>query len=116
MQERRRFIRVKTPVMVQFPHPSTMKTERSYTQDVSDTGIRFPTTVKLQIGQELALTMQLPYEHPSEFQATGQVIWVREVARFGGVQYDVGLRFRWIEDPDRQRLGRYLQAVFTGNV
>ena len=116
MEERRRYIRVKTPVMIEFPNPVTMKTERSFTVDVSDTGVRFPTAVRMQVGQELPLTFQMPYEHPASFQATGQVAWVREIARMGAPQYEIGVRFRWIEDPARQRLGKYLQAVFSGNL
>jgi len=111
MQERRRHIRVETPVLVEFPNPETMKTERSFTQDVSETGMRFPTAVKLQVGQQLALTLELPF-HDATMHATGDVVWIREVARLGAPQYDVGVRFRWIEDPDRHRLLRHL-ATFS---
>ena len=107
MQERRRHVRVETPVLIEFPAPGTMKTERSYTQDVSEAGMRFPTAVKLEIGQELPLTLQLPFQDVN-FHATGEVVWIREIARLGAPQYDVGVRFRWIEDPDRQRLTRHL--------
>ena len=110
MQERRRHIRVKVPVLVEFPQPGTYKTERSFTQDISDTGLHFPTTVKLAIGQELALTLRLPYAD-SPMQATGEVMWIREVARHGDTQYEVGLRFRWIEDPDQQRLNRFFATL-----
>ena len=110
MQERRGQIRVNVPVLVEFPQPGTYKTERSFTQDISDTGLRFPTTAKLSIGQELALTLRLPYAD-SPMQATGEVVWIREVARHGDTQYDVGLRFRWIEDPDQQRLNRFFETI-----
>lgn len=111
MQERRRHIRLQTPVIVEFPSPETMKTERSFTQDVSESGMRFPTAVKLQIGQELPLALQLPFGDQS-MHATGEVIWIRQVSRLGAPQYDVGVRFRWIEDPDRQRLVRHLTELF----
>ena len=110
MQERRRYLRVETPVLVEFPGPGTMKTERSYTQDVSETGMRFPTTVRLSVGQELPITLQLPFQG-APFHTTGEVVWVREMSRLGAPQYDVGLRFRWIEDPDRQRLARHLASI-----
>jgi Tfp pilus assembly protein PilZ len=87
-----------------------MKTERSYTQDVSEAGMRFPTAVKLEIGQELPLTLQLPFQD-GNFHATGEVVWIREIARLGAPQYDIGVRFRWIEDPDRQRLTRHLTII-----
>ena len=110
MQERRKHIRVDTPVLVEFPAPGTMKTERSYTMDVSEAGMRFPTTVKLSLGQELPLTLQLPFQDGT-FHATGEVVWVREIARHGAPQYEIGVRFQWIEDPDRQRLVRHLTTI-----
>ena len=115
MEERRRYIRVETPVLVEFPHPATMKTERSFTQDVNESGMRFPTAVKLQVGQELALTLELPF-HDAMMHATGEVLWIRETSRLGAPQYDVGVRFRWIEDPDRQKLMRHLSSLFPRRV
>ena len=111
MQEHRRHVRISTPVLVEFPNPETMKTERSFTQDVSETGIRFPTAVKLQVGQELPLTLELPFNH-SMMHATAEIVWIREISRLGAPQYEVGVRFRWIEDPDRARLNHHLQTFF----
>lgn len=115
MQERRRQIRVETPILVAFPNPETMKTERSFTQDVSESGMRFPTAVKLQVGQELALTLELPFQDAT-LHATGEILWIREVCRLGAPQYDVGVRFRWIEDPDQHRLARHLASLFPRRV
>ena len=101
--------------MVEFPDPETLKTERSFTQDVSESGMRFPTTVKLQVGQEIPLTLELPF-YNSTMHATGEILWIREISRLGAPQYDVGVRFRWIEDPDRQRLARHLSSLFPGKL
>lgn len=111
MFERREHIRVETPVIVEFPNPGTMKTERSFTQDVSESGMRFPSAVRLQVGQELPMAIELPFGDAA-MHATGEVVWVREVSRLGPPQYEIGVRFRWIEDPDRQRLTRHLVSVF----
>ncbi len=115
MQERRQHVRLNSPVLIEFPNPTTWKTEQSFTHDISESGLRFPTEVKLQIGQELALTLELPFER-STFHATGEVIWIREIARLGETQYDVGLRYKWIEDPDRSRLERHLRTLFSTKV
>ncbi len=112
MEENRRFIRVDTPVVVEFPNPATMKTERSFTRDVSEAGMRFPTAVKLEIGQELPLALDLPFGNQA-MHATGQVVWIREISRVGPTQYEVGVRFVWVEDPDRQRLFRHLAGFIT---
>ena len=115
MQERRRHIRLDTPVLIEFPDPATMKTERSFTKDMSESGMRFPTSVKLEIGKELPLVLKLPFQDAT-LHATGEIIWIREVSRLGAPQYQVGVRFRWIEDPDRQRLLRHLTTFFRQGV
>ena len=115
MDERRQYVRVTTPVMIEFPDPLTLKTAQSFTQDVGVGGVRFPTDVRLQMGQSLALTLHLPF-HNTRFHATGEVVWVREIARLGFTQYEVGARFLWIDDPDRQRLTRHLQSVISSKV
>ena len=115
MQEKRRFIRITTPILLEFPSPGTFKTERSFTQDVSESGLRFPTPVRLQVGQQLPLTLELPFTGTS-MQAAGEVMWIREVSRLGAPQYDVGVRFQWIEDSDRQRLTRHLAGLFPSRL
>lgn len=115
MYERRQHIRMETPIIVEFPNPQTMKTERSFTQDVSESGTRFPTVVPLQLGQEVPLTLQLPF-HDEVLHVISEVVWIREVSRLGGPQYEVGLRFKWLEDPDRQRLVRHLSSLFPRRV
>ncbi len=115
MQERRQYVRITTPVLIEFPNPATWTTERSFTHDISEGGLRFPTDVKLQVGQELVLTLELPFKDTT-FHATGEIVWIREIARLGGVQYDVGIRFKWMDDPDHQRLNRFLHAFLPSRI
>ncbi|OGX49638.1 MAG: hypothetical protein A3G88_02825 [Omnitrophica WOR_2 bacterium RIFCSPLOWO2_12_FULL_63_16] len=102
-------------MLIEFPDPLTLKTAQSFTQDISVGGVRFPTDVRLQMGHALALTLHLPF-HNARFHATGEVVWLREIARLGSTQYEVGARFVWIDDPDRQRLTRHLQSVLSSKV
>jgi hypothetical protein len=115
MQERREFVRFRIPVLIEFPHPETCSTERSFTQDISTTGLRFPTPVQLTVGKELALTMELPFQSAA-FHATGEVVWIREIARLGATQYEVGLNFRWMEEHDRQRLSNCLHNFISAKL
>ena len=115
MDERRQYVRIGTPVLVEFPNPGTMTTERSFSQDVSESGMRFPTAVKLQMGQELPLALELPFQDAT-LHATGEIMWIREISRHGAPHYEVGVRFRWIEDPDRQRLTRHLARFFGSHL
>ena len=109
MRERRQHLRTTTPVLVEFVNPHTTKPERSFTQDVSEAGLRFPTSAKLHVGDQLSLALSVPFQN-STIRTNGRVTWVREIARLGGVQYEIGLQFAWIEDPDRQRLAHTLQT------
>jgi len=109
--ERRKLPRVATPLLIEFPHPETAQRERSFTQDITEAGMRFPTRVKLQIGQGLPLSLTLT-GRPATLRTMGEVIWLREIARHGAAQYEVGVRFQWIDDPDRQQLAQHLGATF----
>lgn len=115
MDERRRHVRVATTVLIEFPNPTTLKTERSFTQDISEMGMCFPTPVRMQVGRVLAFTLELPFQHGT-FHTTGRVIWVREIGRLGATQYEVGAGFRWTEPADRQRLARHLHSVLSSKV
>lgn len=115
MEEQRRHVRVTIPVLIEFPHPATLKTERSFTQDISELGVSFPTPVRLHVGHVLAFTLQLPFQNGT-FHTTGRVIWVREIGRLGATQYEVGAGFRWTEPADRQRLNRFLKNFLSSKV
>ena len=115
MLERREHSRLQTPVLVEFIDPYTAKPERSFTHDISVSGMRFPSEVKFQVGQDVPFALDLASEH-RPFRTTGQIIWIREVARLGATQYDVGVRFRWTEDPDLQRLSQFLQTSLSAQV
>jgi c-di-GMP-binding flagellar brake protein YcgR len=109
MQERREHVRMQAAVLVEFVDPATSQPERSFTRDLSLTGMRFPTAVKFQVGQEVPFMLDLPSPQ-APFHATGRIVWIREIARAGEAQYEVGARFHWVEDPDQQRLGSFLRA------
>ena len=106
-QERRQYTRVKTPILIEFPGEDGK--ERSFTYDVSESGLRFPTALELHVGQELDMHLELPPQR--RCRVTAKIVWIREMAKIGATQYDVGVRFLWIEDPDRQQLRRHLQSV-----
>jgi len=109
--ERREFPRLRAPVLIEFDHPTTAQREHSFTQDVSESGLRFPTAAELRIGQELTLDLLVP-EQPA-IRASGQVVWIRQIADIGQTQYDVGMRFRWSEQATRERLGRFVQNLMS---
>ncbi len=113
--DRRHFPRIDTPVIVEFANPDNKQDERSYTQNLSEEGTRFPTRVKFDVGQEIHMRLQIP-PSSTTIHATGQVMWVREVARITTPQYEVGVRFRWSEDPDHAALHHHLAGLFPRKV
>jgi Tfp pilus assembly protein PilZ len=110
MQERRKLVRVETPVLIEFPHPQTKKSERSFTVDVSESGMRFPTTVPFRMGDGVTITLQLPLSDPV-MPVKATVVWVREVARYAIPQFEVGVRFEWIHPKDRERFAGHLAQL-----
>lgn len=108
--ERRLYPRMESPVLVEFAHPATKQPERSYTQDVSRGGMCFPTSVRLQVGQELPIRIEVP-ARKVDLHTLAHVVWVREIAHVGVPQYEVGVQFRWAEDPDRALFEQHLSSL-----
>ena len=108
--ERRVYPRADSPILVEFAHPVTRQPERSYTQDVSRGGMCFPTGVRFQVGQELPMNVEVPSRN-AMIHTTAHVVWVREIANVGAPQYEVGVQFRWSEDPDRQLFEQHLSSL-----
>ncbi|HEX9781067.1 MAG TPA: PilZ domain-containing protein [bacterium] len=107
MQERRRIIRIGTPILIEFDDPATGDTERSFTQDVSEEGMRFPSGVQFRAAQRVEFTLALPASNMT-MRTVGEVQWVREIARHGGPQYEIGVRFTWEDEQARDRLTGHL--------
>ena len=115
MQERRHYVRVTSPALIEFPSPTLGRTERSFTYDLSETGLRFPTSVELHVGDELPVTIHLPVRNLTML-AKSEVTWIREIARLGMTHYDVGIQFREMAKTDRRKLSQHLAALLGARV
>ena len=108
--ERRLYPRAEAPILVEFTHPGTKQIERSYTQDVSRGGLCFPTSVRFQVGEDLALRLEVP-SRSTVLHVIAHVVWMREIANVGAPQYEVGAQFQWSEDPDRAHFEQHLSGL-----
>ncbi len=110
MKERRKFVRVDTPVLIEYKNPKTRKTERSFTSDVSQKGMRFPSNVSFKIGDTLKMELGMP-PHEEMMGVNGHIVWVREIAQYTISQYEIGITFEWEEKHDAHALAQYLQSL-----
>ena len=105
--EKRRFPRCPAPVLVRCHDIEDAERHiQTISRDVSVAGIRFPATEQLRGGSILDLTIELsPDQAP--IHAQGEVKWLREFSRIGAPQFEVGVEFTDMSEPDRQRLKAY---------
>lgn len=110
MKERRKFVRVDTPILIEYKHPKTRKTERSFTHDVSQKGMRFPSNVAFNSGDTLRLELGMP-PHEEMMGVKAHVVWVREIAQYTISQFEIGVTFEWEERHNQMSLAKYLKSL-----
>lgn len=104
-QDRRRFPRLKTPVLCRpaglFLRLFAGRQERP-TQDISMGGARIYSDDPVKVGTRLEMELFLPAGSNLVLQA--QVAWVEELPPGGPAAFDVGLRFDELKEADKARL------------
>lgn len=108
MQEKRKFVRIQWPIVVQY---KTL--EEPYTKDqivgsdISEGGVSFISYERLQKGTKLEMQIQVPFDSLPLF-AKGKVAWVRTIGEEHEKTFEVGLEFLEVDPRDRNRLKTYL--------
>jgi len=104
-QERRRFKRVKTPILCR-PIGRPFGSWREPAQDISRGGLRVYTDEKLKIGDAMEVELFLP--DGSAVIAKVAVAWIETLKKGDPAGYDVGLAFLDPSDPRLARLAAVL--------
>ena len=108
MQEKRKFVRIQWPIVVQY---KTL--EEPYTKDqivgndISEGGVSFISYERLPKGTKLDIQIQVPFDSMPIF-AKGEVVWVRNVGEEHEKTFEVGLEFLEVDPRDRKRLKTYI--------
>ncbi len=109
MQEKRRFVRIDWPIVIQYmtlEEPHTV--DQIVGKDISENGVRFNVYERLAKGIGLDMQIQTPFDSLPIF-TKGKVVWIKKV---GGEQvktFEVGVEFVEINPEDQKRLRTYIQ-------
>jgi len=109
MEENRRFVRIKWPVVVKY------KTiEEPYAQDqivgkdISEGGARFIVYERLIKGTKLDMQLEVPFDS-MPISAKGEVAWIKKIGEESAKTFEVGVLFKEMDPQDQKRLRVYIQ-------
>lgn len=106
--ERRRYIRLKTPVSVTYTVPNTGVVHSSITKDISADGLRLEAQAKdIEKGSILELKLGL-YGANNPVHAKGKVIWVKQLSLEDGAPRSVGIEFTETEEDNKNTFLKFL--------
>ena len=106
--ERRRYVRLDTPIDVSYVAPETGATLNTSAKNISADGLRFETpdkSIKQSDVLELKMVMR---DAPNPVHAKARVIWKRKMSLEDTAAYDCGLEFMEIEEDNKNTFLKYL--------
>lgn len=108
MQEKRRFVRIEWPIVVQYKtleEPFTKDQIKG--KDVSEGGVSFIVYERLSKGTRLDLQIQTPFDSLPVF-VKGKVVWIRNIGEEHKKTFEVGVEFTEINPRDQKRFKAYI--------
>lgn len=106
--ERRKYIRLKTPVAVTCTVPNTGTVHSSVTKDISTDGLRLEIKAKnIEKGSILELKLELSGAN-NPVHAKGKVVWVNQISLEDDAPYDIGIEFTEIEEDNKNTYLKFL--------
>lgn len=116
MVEKRKYIRLRTPIEVVYQvikkHKHRVSTP-SAVKDLSGGGIRIVVKHDLRVGDLLGLEIQIPHFEKS-VEAVAEVVWLGSSREDETEVREAGLRFRDIEPKALHRILEYVHSVGIG--
>jgi len=105
--ERRRHIRLVTPLNVTYAVAGNDKIVKVVSKDISAVGVRFETKEKIDKGSIVELTLELP-KASNPVHARGKLVWLKRVSLEDGSPYEAGVEFIKIEEDNKNTFLKYL--------
>ncbi|MFH1594741.1 MAG: PilZ domain-containing protein [Candidatus Omnitrophota bacterium] len=106
VMERRKYLRVETPLSIRAISKSK-KLHETTTKDISPLGLRF--TIEAQdfnINEELELTIELPGTL-NAVHTKAKVVWKKKMSTDDGAPIDIGCEFSRIEEDNKNTFLKY---------
>lgn len=106
--ERRRYVRLQTPITVTYTLPETGNVITTNTKNLSADGMRFETSDRsVKESDVLELKMLIP-EAPNPVHAKVKVIWKKRMSLEDSAPYDCGVEFAEIEEDNKNTFLKFL--------
>ena len=106
--ERRKYIRLKTPVSVTYTVPNTGIVHSSVTKDMSVDGLRLETKARdIEKGSVLELKLDL-YGANNPVHAKGKVVWIKKLSLEDDAPCDIGIELTEIEEDNKNTFLKFL--------
>lgn len=106
--ERRKYIRLKSPVPITFTVLDTEAVHHAVTKDISAEGLRFETNSKdLKETESLEMKLEI-YGANNPVHAKGKVIWKKKLGLEDNALYEIGVEFIEIEEDNKNTFLKFL--------
>jgi len=106
--ERRKYIRLKTPISVTYTASDTGIVHNSVTKDISADGLRLETkAMDMKEGSTLELKLEL-YGANNPVHAKGKVVWIKQLSLEDGSPCDIGIELTEIEEDNKNTFLKFL--------
>lgn len=106
--ERRKYIRLKTPISVTYTVTETGTVYSSVTKDLSAEGLRLESKSKdLKEGSILELKLEI-YGADNPVHAKGKVVWKKRISLEDNAPYDIGIELTKIEEDNKNTFLKFL--------
>jgi c-di-GMP-binding flagellar brake protein YcgR len=112
--ERRRYIRLKTPIPVTYTVPETGSMYNAVTKDISADGLRLESDARdIKEDGIIELRLDISGAH-NPVHAKGKVVWKKRLSLEDNAPYDVGVEFTEIEEDNKNTFLKFLcDLVYT---
>jgi c-di-GMP-binding flagellar brake protein YcgR len=106
--ERRRYVRLQTPIDISYTVPETGHMLNAKTKNISADGLRFETQSK-SIREADVLELKLVIaDAPNPVHAKAKVIWKKKMSLEDAAPFDCGLEFTEIEEDNKNTFLKFL--------
>ncbi len=106
--ERRRYVRLKTPINIAYTIPNGATIHNITTEDISADGLRFQTRDK-KLDEEAVVELRLDIPLASNpVHAKGRIVWKKKISLEDKAPFDVGIEFAEIEEDNKNTFLKFL--------
>lgn len=102
LDDRRRYRRVRAPILMRPTGPLAAWNARPPLSDISAGGLRAYADDEQAVGTRLSIDLLFPVGEPAHVLA--EVVWVQELPEGSPARFDVGMRFLEIRPEDLARI------------